>query len=416
MIYRNILDSTIQGSRLASRIVALLLGASILFAARISALQAFADFLASRSLEGLQRATQLAPANAAFWEASALQLPIVSPEYSRDLENALRHDSHNSRLWMKLGDAAAASGDFHKAEASYLKAAEFNHGYDSHWLLANLYFRSGDTSKFWIQMREALTFDSRDLGAAFELCWAVTRNPGEILNAIPKTPRILARYLEFLIGANRMNDAATVANLLLSAPTGPRREEAPVLLSYCDRLLEAKRYKDASQIWTAMTRQSLVSGSAGASNVLVNGGMLEPFTGRGFDWRWEAPGNVGHIQIPSLNQAEFQFDGNQPENCNLLTQNLALVSGGAYRFTFDYRSLDITGHSGLRWKLTDVDTGEIQVSEEMASLGWKGSVMLFRVPPLSKGQRLVLYYERPRGTTRISGSLAVRTLVLRKVD
>ena len=403
MFYLIILDSPAQGKR----IVALLLSIGLLYAARFTGRAAYADILAVQGLGGLKRAAELQPNNAEYWERLSLPLPIPSPEYTLNLKNAARNDSHNRRLWMKLGDAAAINGDNEKAEKAYLELAKYDRGYDPHWRLANLYFREGNAAKFWNQIGETLAFDTRDLGAAFELCWAMTPNPQELLNGLPKNPKILARYLEYLSGTNRMPEAAQAAESLLAA--SPTKNQHPTLISYCERLLADKRNHDAAKIWTALH-------PAATDNLLVNAQMLDPFTGRGFDWRWDAPGNVGHIQIPSLSQVEFQFDGNQPEKCELLSQPLALAPGSAYRFTFDYRSLDITGHSGLRWQIMDVDSGEILVSEEMASPSWKSSVMLFRVPPVSRGQRLVLSYERPRGTTRISGSLAVRAPVLKRVE
>jgi tetratricopeptide (TPR) repeat protein len=385
----------------------------LLYATRYPAWAGYADVLANRSPEGLARALKLEPANAVYWEAASVQLPVFSIEYRAAIESALRNDPHNSRLWMKLGDSAAIGGEPAKAETAYKEAAKFNRGYDPHWLLANLYFRQGDSTKFWTAIRPALAFDSRDLGAAFDLCWSVSQDAARILEAVPPTPKILARYLDYLLQTNRLEESAAVAAELLKSPEA---EEAPTLLNYSDRLIAGKRYHDAYEVWSALARRSLAAPNGGASNLISNSGLTQPFTGRGFDWRWEAPGNVNHIQIPNLNQVEFQFDGNQPEKCDLMRQLLWLEPGSAYRFTFDYRTLDIEGHSGLRWRIADVDGSEIQVSEEMASLAWKTSVMLLRVPRQSQGQQLILGYERPRGTTRIAGSLSVRTPVLQKVD
>jgi tetratricopeptide (TPR) repeat protein len=398
---------------------ALAVGAGLLAASGLSARAALADYLASQSIEGLRKALVLAPANSQYWEVLALQLPVASREYRQALENAVGNDSHNSRLWMKLGAAAAATGEYARAESSYLEAAKFNRGYDPHWLLANLYFRQGEARKFWEQMREALGYENRDLGAGFELCWAMTQDAGEILRIVPHKPRILTRYLGFLLATNRMDEAAAVAELLVTTPPGADKGEAPVLVSYCDRLLEAKRHQEAYRIWEALAKKSLVPGSNGRSNLLVNGELQEAFTGRGFDWRWEAPGNIGRIQIPGLKQAEFHFDGNQPEKCELLRQFLALQPGAAYRLKFDYQTLDIKGRSGLRWRLMDTDAGEVQMSEEMASFqsfAWRNSMMLFRVPAQSRGQELTLGYEHQRGTVPIIGSLSVRVLVLERVD
>ena len=406
LFYRNILDSTVQG---IARFGTLVIAAALLYTTRSTVVAAYADLLAARDTAGLEQAAKLQPGNAQYWERLSLPLAIPSPKYIAAIENAASAAPHNSRLWMKLGDAAAAGGDFRKAERAYLEVARLNRGYDSHWLLANLYFRQGDAPNFWIQMRQALAFDTRDLGPAFELCWTMTPKADDLLNSLPKNPKILARYLQFLVSTNRLPEAADAAQVLIAIRgTG---EQEPTLIAYTDRLLTDNRNQEAAKIWTAIH-----PGASPDINLLFNAQMLDPFTGRGFDWRLDAPGNIGHIQIPALSQVEFQFDGNQPEKCDLVSQPLALPPGSAARLTFEYRTLDITtGHSGLRWRVLDPDSGEIQVSEEMASPTWKSSVMLFRLPPKSRGQRLVLSYERLRGTTRISGSLAVRTLVLKRV-
>ena len=103
-------------------------------------------------------------------------------------------------------------------------------------------------------------------------------------------------------------------------------------------------------------------------------------------------------------------------SCDLLRQYLAPSPAPPTTST------SITGRSisraiavfvGGSWMWTP---GEVQVSEEMASTSWKSSVMLFRVPDDSRGQQLILGYERPRGTTRITGGLSVRTPTLEKVN
>ena len=301
VFYLIILDAIVQGSRWTSRLAAVVLGLGLFFAARIPEWDGFSDYLASRSLDGVRKAAAMNSANSVYWEVEAANQPVISPEHRAALEQALRNDSHNSRLWMKLGDAEAANGDLPKAESAYLQAAKFDRGYDPHWLLANLYFREGNTGQFWDQIRVALGFDTRDLGAAFELCWAVSQDPVVVLEAVPKTGRILSRYLEFLLNTNRLEEASPVAQLLLQAPQGPGKDEAPTLLNYCDRMIGVKSFAEAKGVWDELAKRSLVPGQAPASkNLLVDGGFKDTFAGRGFGWRWESPGNVGHIQIPEF--------------------------------------------------------------------------------------------------------------------
>jgi tetratricopeptide (TPR) repeat protein len=440
VLYRCILDTGSPLLSWGSRISALAIGAGLVFAARYPAIAGLADYLATQSPEGLSSALELVPQNAEYWELQATRQSILSPEHQTSLEKAIERAHHNARLWMKLGDAQAAKGNTAAAETAYKKAKTFDQGYEPRWVLANLYFRAADFDRFWPEIRETFKFENRDLSPGFELCWsAASSQASEVFANVPRTPRVLAQYLNFLNNTNRLQSAPEVAAELLKL-NAIKAEQLNALVGYCERLLNDKQYQAANQIWTALAAKSLVP-SASNSNILVNADMMEQFSGRGFDWRWETPGNVGRIQIPALKQSDIQFNGDQPENCPLLRQHLTLTPGGAYRFTFDYRTRDIGAHSGLRWRITDMNGIELQSSEELSSESWKSAVVLFRVPdgrtplaanpsdapatpatanvtvlPVAAGQQIVLSYERPRGTTRIAGTLSVRTPVLVKVN
>ena len=391
---------------LGSVVALLILGLGFVWSLRLG----YADHLFHTGTpEGVKRAVELAPGNArhqARWAAILEDSGQDVAAARRALEAALALNPRDSASWMALGLAAERDGELQKAEKCLLEAARVDRQYDPRWTLVNFYFRTSDWENFWLWAREAAAIPYRDSAALFRLCWRATEDPEMILNrAIPEPA--LARYLSFLLDDAHV-EALEAAAQKVAARAG--REDLPVLLASCDRLLEAHQFPAALGIWTILCRRQLVpcqplEPQRGPS--LTNGDFRTPALSSGFDWRLHAPEGVSITRSESPPAMRWILSGRQPESCPLLSQYIPLLPDKQYRFRFRYWTSGIAPDTGLRWQIFDAATGaelagrsshlssEKQIEQEVA----------FSTPVETRVVRLALTYQRASGTTRLEGSI-----------
>ena len=369
--------------------------------------------------QALEHATRLAPDNAEYnarW-AGLLNTPAREPQILAHLAKATSLDPWMSSAWIDLGLRAEHNGDFESAGKYLRQAVTVDRTYKPLWTLANYYFRRNDPERFWPAARRALNVaDPRyhDLTPLFQLCWLAAEDPGTVLTlAIPYKKDTQKAYFTFLLARDRLESAAQVADLLLKTAGD---EELPVLLSYCDRLIDTSNARLAVPVWNELCRKTLLpfqplDPDHGVS--LTNGAFQIPLVSRGFDWRLVSVPRVSaqRLDLPGI---RFEFDGNQPERCELLTQVVPLLAGRRYQLRFHYQTERIPPQSGLEWQVYNSSTGAALPSDaHFLSSGSRteGSVIFstYSTPTLA---RLALIYERIIGTTPIEGSLTLSKVTL----
>jgi hypothetical protein len=159
------------------------------------------------------------------------------------------------------------------------------------------------------------------------------------------------------------------------------------------------------QRWMQMT---LLDPASGIS--LNDGTFSHPRLQAGFDWRVPAPDPVEFTQLDQ-GGVRFQFDGSQPESCELLSQYVPLLPKRKYQLRIRFQTRGIPPDSGLRW---------IILANQKTSAGFPGlssdspgeQIALFETPSDPASFRLVLTYSRQPGTTRIRGELAIDSVSL----
>src|SRR5205085_1322996 len=91
-------------------------------------------------------------------------------------------------------------------------------------------------------------FSYGDRRAAFELCWRMSSDGGEILSrAFPDREAVAADYVQFLLTRHEVASLAPAALKLARLNT----TSAPQLNGALDLLLESGMYSDAVAIWEA---------------------------------------------------------------------------------------------------------------------------------------------------------------------
>lgn len=343
-----------------------ILGFVVLAAAAVwSVWLARADAEFSRGTpEGVARAMELLPGNTEYLAFGALQAEYDGRDAEPLFRRIVQLNSTLSAPRIRLGLAAEQRGDAGEAERQLREAYSVDHQFETRWTLANFYFRQGRVAEFWMWMRSALEVSYGDRRPAFDLCWRMSSDADEILQAIPDREDVAADYLAFLM--NR-------PEALAAAVRKVNRPE--LLLAATDVLLEAKRYADAVEVWKQAGRSAPVG--------VTSPGFEAPQTGHGFDWRWNAAGGVKH---PA--PARIQLTGAQPETVELVRQYVGGLRPGA-RYKLQWTAAAKV--PGLEWRVNG-GPADFRADAEVAVLA--------------------LWYERPKGEVRAEAQIDIGNVQL----
>jgi tetratricopeptide (TPR) repeat protein len=351
-------------------------------------------------------AVELDPANASYhaWLAEMREYEGADPD--AELEIAWRLNPSDSALWIRRALRAERRRDFARAEQLYLQAVRIDRLYAPRWALANYYARTGDAEKFWPAARQALEIGYGDLSPLFRLCWSITEDAELIRSkAIPPNPAILRKYLAFLTQQDHLAAAEPIAQSLTPEA---KAADAPVLLEYCDRLIERQRAAAAVSVWNGLSARRLIALPALAPDrglALTNGNFQSEPLQQAFDWRTSADAEITVTRTESPLALRFHLSGKQPEHCELLTQFIPLSSGRRYRFRVAYK----TALAGLRWRI-----GQLAQSDELSGAGWT-SLQLPFTSEASAVERLTLAYDRAPGQIRAEGEIWLRNATIELV-
>jgi len=283
------------------------------------------------------------------------------------------------------------------------------------WALANYHFRRGEAGKFWAWARRAAEMAYGDVRPLYRLCWRMTPDAGTILErAVPNRAANLAQYLGFLLADNHLEGAEQAAKRL--AETGDR-EQAGLVLSCCDRLLERGQAEAAVRTWNRLAERGLIRAGRLAperGESLANATFREDSLGHGFDWRMPGLAGVTITRGERESAVRVAFSGEQPEDCECLWQWAPVMPGRRYRLRFQYRTVQVGRPSGLRWRVLEAGSGAELApgSPDLAAENWTNGAVDFETRDQTRLIRLSLGYRRASGTTRIEGALWVRDLRL----
>jgi hypothetical protein len=371
---------------------------------------AWADILYRRGTpESLAHALQVDPGNARY------HARIAAADASRaeqHLRAAVALNPHDSAARIELGLRAEVAGDLGTAEWCLSEATRVDHTYEPRWTMANFYFRRGDGNRFWTWARRAAEIAYHDQSALFDLCWRISDDPEEIAGKLlPDRPRITAQYLGYLLGRNRLDAAIPMARRVLA---GERREDLPLLLTHCDRMIQAGREADAVEAWNGLARPGWTGRiplAPARGKVVTNGDFAGEFLSRGFDWRTVPANGVSAARSGPPDGLRISLSGRQPERCALLEQYVPLPPARALRFRARYRTSGVGPASGIRLRVTDAERHtSLASSEDLASDTGAEAAFVVMVPPGVAVGRLVLEYERTPGVMRTEGTLWLQTV------
>ena len=365
--------------------------------------------------QSIHRAMRIAPGNPEYYNGMALADPASAVP---SLEQAARLSPVNSDYRIELALAAEQAGDLTKAEASFREARRLDRTFVPSFALAEFYARHHQGEKFWQPARTALEMSFGDVTDLFRDCWALSSDARAIFDrAIPERPAVLTRYLDFLVGENRLDAAAPIA-----AKLREKADSGAALLRYCDRLLASGRGEEAMEIWKGLAVRKLIpyrpdSLFAGAE-ALTNGDFGQPPLKSGFDWRFAETGGIDIDREGQPPAISVTFTGKQPESSEILSQYVALLPDREYQLSVKYRTRDIAEQSGLSCVLVASDSRDLLDGSGVVQGGAENDRELtfrFRTKTTTKVARLVFTYRRMTGTMRIEGNLILRRFSVRLI-
>jgi hypothetical protein len=336
----------------------------------------------------VERATEIAPRNTEYLAMRALQLDYDGADSRGATARIAELNPLSSGPRIRLGLAAEVSGDSAGAERWLVEAAGVDHQFEPRWTLANFYFRAGKREEFWRWMRAALEVSYGDRTPAYDLCWRVSSDAGEILRlGVPDRHEVLGSYLVYLLNKKPTESGLRPGILDVARRLAGYRDGADLelLLGACDRLIE-DRDRGAVDLWVLTGRPA----PAG----IFNGDFSTVPLNHGFDWRLIESAGVTHVDGHRI-----ALSGQQGESCLLLEQILNLEAGKEYRLRWEAQS-----PLGLEWRVGG-QRGALSPSAD-----WVEGEMTIRAE--DRFPTLVLAYQRPMGEPRAEGIVELRHIRL----
>ncbi len=316
----------------------------VLFVAALFSIRlAWADIEFRRGTEdSIARAVRILPNNIQYALFHALQMEYAGVDSTAELERAAALSPMSSAPRLRLGLQAEARGDGKDAEKWLLDAARVDHQFEPRWTLANFYFRQNRTDDFWVWMHAALEVSYGDRRPAFDLCWRMSANAGEILRrGVPLQNReVLAALLAYVLDTHREDAGVVAEDLAKFRDPG----DIPLLDAACTALIDQGSAQKAARLWTE-------TGHSPAGGVW-NGNFASVPKGAGFDWIFDTPPGVTLLRLDGRG-LRVELSGMQPESARLLRQIVLLDPGRNYRLQWSARTNGLPDQTGLTWMLGD---------------------------------------------------------------
>jgi hypothetical protein len=364
------------------------------------------------SLEGLQAATRLEPANAEFHDMLGRFYLLVMQDTGKSLaefEQASRRNPHSSRYWLDLASAhgLAANTDAQRAALQHALIVDPKTPSVA-WEAGNFFLLDGNTGAALRSFKTVIEYDPIGMRPALELSWRATHDAKAVLDqAMPPT---YAAHLELLriLYEKEQTEQAMVAWQALTAFHDSFK--LPDVMPFVEYLIQHRQIADAQQVWPAVARLSpALAPSKSDGNLITNGDFDEEIIQGGFSWRLSPPATKSF----ELDDREFHsgtasaaltFDG--PAFADFgFSQLVPVKPDQQYELLVTAKSQEIVTTDGPRILADDAFT-KINLAkgpEWIGTHGWNEERVLFTTKRDTKLVRI--YLGRAYGGSLIRGKL-----------
>lgn len=359
------------------------------------------------TLPALERAAQLNPENADLHA----RIATLDPSRDEELNQALALNRNEPSWWIMQSVELEQAGDSNGAENSLRQATRAGNSYAPWWSLTAFYYRQQYAAKFVPAAWHALSVGAGDEQSIFRMAENL-KIPSSAVDRqlVPDFQKPLEARINYALKEGNLDSALSAALRLTNVGSPANRNS---LLATCEALFLAGRTDSAVMVWNKVVQKhwiqmTLLNPAAGIS--LNDGGFTYPRLQAGFDWKLTAPSPV---EVAPLDQGgiRFELDGNQPENCELLSQYVPLLPGRNYQLKTRFRTIGIPPESGLGW-VVSANHKTFTRSPSLSSDAASEQTVSFKSPSEPAPVQLALSYSRRSGTTRIEGKLRIESVSL----
>jgi hypothetical protein len=366
---------------------------------------------ADLSLDGLQQAVRLDPANAEYHDMLGRYYLYVSQDAlqgAAQFQRAAALDPHSSRYWLDLASAKGLSGDVADQRSALQTALHVDPKTPkTAWEVGNFFLVDGNAEVALDSFKAAIQYDPVSVRPALELCWRATHDVNMILaHAMPKDLSPHMELLRMLYEQNQPDAAMTTWRALVGLNQQYKVTDA---MPFVDYLIRQHRIADAQEVWSSLAKISAsLRPSTSDGNLIVNGSFDEDIIPGGFSWRLQAPA----LQNTRLDSQELHtgtaslaldFEGPAFRDYGL-SQLVPVRPNQLYELKVTAKSQEIQSAEGPRVMVEDEKHIVIAKGEEwQGTHGWDEQSILFTTPP---GTELVrVYVGRVTGAGLIRGRL-----------
>lgn len=368
------------------------------------------------ALADVERAARLWPSDAAI----PMRLAELDPAREHQhLMRALELNPYNTEARIECALAAENAGDLRGAEMFLIESARRDKQFLPAWSLTNYYFRRGQPARFWTWARKAWLVSYGDPAPLFRLCARmVVSSPAVPDSLLAGDLKLLRSYFDYLLQQNDLEGTRALAGRILRHAG---EDDHLRLVEYIEQEIVAGHMGEALTAWNDLADRKLIPFAPldpGGGKVLTNPDFHDG-PNKAFDWRFPRIDGVRVLRHKddanaSGNVVDLDFSGKQPYECEIGAQYLPLTVPIRLRLAFDYRTEGIDDSSGVRWavqpRVTD-DAYSASPALEPAA-GWRHFQWTFEIRETPALGRLILFYRREPGTSRIEGQVHLRHLRL----
>jgi len=315
-------------------------------------------FAAQETLDGLNRAVEIEPANPNHWyllgrywhyNFDEQNLPRAISYY----QHSLALDPHAAGVWMDLAAAYEQENRLGDAGQAYLGARKaYPLSPEVSWRYGNFLLRQSDTARAFAEIRGAVEVDPKLAAAAVSRCWRSSHDVEALLGqALPPSRDAYLEALQFFVG-ERETDAALIAwrRLAPLAAGLPLKQSFPLL----DLLIGAGRTADARAVWDqALSLAAWPTPPVAPGSLVWDGGFETDFAQGGFGWRSTDTLGVRvdfdrESRQSGARALRSRFDGGSNVDFRGVMQVVPVEPSTTYRLSGWLRSQDLSTDSGVR--------------------------------------------------------------------
>ena len=357
--------------------------------------------------------TQIAPDDPQIHRIAAKRLeesfdPADIERALREYEIAAALAPENYQLWLDLGRARERAAGPESGESALRRALLLAPHYSRvQWALGNNLLRQGRIDEAFAEITQAVAGDQTFAGPAAVAAWQFFEGDiARIKKAMDGSTKFDAALAALLARENKFDQAL---DLWRSLPTDEKTTSlAEVGRNLYDKLLEAKRFRDAAFIFGD------ISGVPATIGEVTNGGFekaVRPEGSKLFDWQI-ADGLRPQIV---LNNSQSHggnhsllliFSSTDSADFRSVSQAVAVEPARSYELELFYRS-ELKTSAIFRWEVAKATTGErLAVTDPIeVRSDWTRTSARFTAPADSDGVVIRLVREGCGQICPVSGNL-----------